>query len=317
MQPAAAAGVVRVAVLVLVAASLLLSGCFNEFDAASAVTVVSLDVAAPDVRSGVIGFRVLVGLDNGGDRSGPLRLELKAYDLGTQLLAGNLSREVGRLGADRTTTITLPIELPRTTGYRMEVDLHESDRLHRSATVSVTNVMALPPNVHETGLKVASLEFLVRNTTAQRTSIESKVYLTNEGAGDSRPLRLQVKAREVSTGLLSDEAWTDVAALPAEATRPVAVRLDVPTNYNYVVEAVLWDGEYLVERGTGNVQLLPTFTVPRDQEVVVTTPDLRDFVGGAGDSSDDEASEMTPGPSFVLLAAALLATLVLLRRRLA
>jgi hypothetical protein len=262
-----------------------------------------IDVAAPLVLSGTIVFAINITLDNTGGPSEPVRLVVKAFDTGTELLTSTNQSALAPLSKDETRTTEVRLDLPRVAGYRFEVSVYESKRIVQSGQTTVSHVAGLPPNLFETGLRIASMDFLVRNVSGSRVDIETSVYITNEGTEASRPLRMEVKAREVSTSLLADEASAEIGAVEPEATRPTNVLLDVPANYNYEVEAVLWDGDYIVERGTGRVQLLPTFTKPAESELVVSSPKLSDFIRapGAGAGSESKA----PGFEWLGLVAAL------------
>lgn len=299
-------------VLVALLLAILLAGCIRQDVRPNTVDIARIDVSAPVVTSGTAVLAVNVTLDNSGAESGDLRLVVRAYDTDTGLLVLTNETRPGKMGEDRTETFEVRMAVPRQSGYRLGVDLYEDDRLVRPDGVTVSNVGGLEPNLFETGIRIGSMDFLVKNVTG-RVDIEAKVYVTNEGRGDARPLRLQVKAREVSTGLLSDEAFTNVSGVPVEATRPFAVRLDVPQGYNYEVEAILWDGDFIVGRGRGTVQLLPTYVKPADTDIVVTRPNLADFAPGeaayrgdgrgayAGD--DGFASEAPAVPGFGAFAA--------------
>lgn len=305
----------------------LLAGCIRSDVEPNHVGIRRVDVAAPVVTSGTAVLAVNVTLDNAGGESGDLRLVVRGYDTDTGLLVITNETSPGRLPGDHTATYEVRLAVPRQAGYRIEVDLFEDERIVRTDGLVVSNVGGLEPNLFETGIKIASMDFLIQNVSG-RVDIEAKVYVTNEGRGDAKPLRLQLKAREVSTGLLSDEASVNVSGVPVEATKPFPVRLDVPQGYNYDVEAVLWDGDFVVGRGRGAVQLLPTYVKPTDTEIVVSRPNLADFAPGASDgrsvgegyyeSTEPAPAVPAPGALAALAAVALVAFLArskVLRRR--
>lgn len=310
----------RPALLAAVLLPLALAGCLREdLQPENHLRIAGIDVAAPRVSSGFATLVVNVTLDNSLGGSGPVRVVVKAFDTSTGLLVRTGEASPGALPKDRTVAAEVPLEVPRRSGYRLEVAAYEDGKIVQTASVTASNVGALPPNLFETGLRLGPLEFLVRDANGTRVAIEAAVYVTNEGAAASQPLRVQVKAREVSTGLLSDEAWGDVPSIAVEATRVVALPLDVPNRYNYEVEAVLWDGDHLAGQARGKVQLLPTFTRNVSEELVVTQPDISDFVRQrdaalAGDLARKEAAAKTPAPG-ALLALGLAGAVALLARR--
>ncbi len=297
----------------------LLAGCLNDFDDAhpSWLSILEVDVSAQRVATGSLDLLVNTTIDNNGGRSGDVELLVKAYDRVTGLLEATQAVDVGRIAKDKTVTAAALLSLPKVHGYRISVTLEEDGQFVRRAEVSLSNVAALPSDRVDAGVVVQSLDFLVQNLTSNRVAVEVAVYLTNEGLGPSRPLELQLKAREISTGLLSDERRLNVPTLPTEETHDLRQALEVPARYNYQVEAILWDGHVVVGQGSGTVQLLPTLTLPADQELVVTEPNLEDFIGGhvgRGESEDSAEDVGAPGAPLVLVLVAI-AVAVVLRRR--
>lgn len=286
-----------------IAALLALSGCINDFDRVleNDLSIHDIDIAAPEVRSGAIDLVIHVVLDNQMARSGDVVVEVRAFDTATGLLKETASSQVGRIGQDKTEVVSVPMTVPRADGYRIEVRVVQDERMHEVRAVTLRNLGALEANVFDTGLRVASMDFLVRNVTGDRVRIVAEVHVINEGTTDSAPLRMQVKAREVSTSLIADEAWVELASIHPEETHIESVSLDVPDDFNYQVEAVVWDDQVIVERGQGNVQLLPTFERPKDTEIEVIDPDVSQF---ARDSSGDEGAR-APGLSLIAAIAAI------------
>ncbi|HEX9815588.1 MAG TPA: hypothetical protein VGB18_01295 [Candidatus Thermoplasmatota archaeon] len=311
----------RAILLALVAVFGTFSGCLNEFEDPvdpHYMRISGIDVAAPIVTSGHVDLLVAVTLDNSGGKSPPVELQVKAFDTATQLLVVTNETSVGSIAKDKTEVIELGLRVPRTSSYRLEVLISEDGRVVQEGSVQLGQVGLLERNLFDTGLTISEMDFLARNVSGSRVTIEAKIYVTNEGSEPSKELRMQVKAREITTGLLADEAEATLSSIGPEATQTAEVQLNVPSGYNYEVEAVVWDREYIVERGTGAVQLLPTFTKPKNEELIVSSPKLDDFVrggGGAGGGSPGGTITRTPGLSLVLVAAVFAATAIVISRR--
>jgi len=314
---------VRGLLLALALLPLALSGCLREdLGPENRLAIAGVDVSAPRVSSGSVWLAVNVTLDNAAGVSGPVRVVVKAFDTGSGLLVVTNEAAPGAIPKDQSVPVLVVVQVPRTSGYRVEVQVLEDGRIAQTAQVQVSNVGALQPNLVDAGLRIAGMDFTVRNATLGRAAIQAAVYLTNEGASASRALRMQVKAREVNTSLLADERWADVPPVALEETRTAAVLLDVPTDQNYEVEAVLWQGNITVERSTGAVQLLPTFTRNLSEELVVTHPDIARFVRDdelarkAADAGGRPSAAMgAPGPEAGLAALAVVGLAIALRRR--
>ena len=274
-----------------------------------------IDVAAPVVTSGHVDLLVAVTLDNSGGNSPPVELQVKAFDTATQLLVTSNETGVGAIPKDKTQVVELGLRVPRTSSYRLEVLISEDGRVVQEGSVQLGQVALLERNLFDTGLAISEMDFLVRNVSGSRVTIEAKIYVTNEGSEPSKQLRMQVKAREISTGLLADEADAELSSIGPEETETAEVQLAVPSGYNYEVEAVVWDGEYIVERGSGAVQLLPTFTKPKNEELIVSSPKLDDFVRGGGGGDPGPTISRTPGLPLVVIVAVLGAAAFIVSRR--
>lgn len=306
----------RPILVVLVLASLVVTpGCLRDFEEPSRIRIRGIDVAAPTVASGRATLEVTTTLDNAGGASAPLRLEVKAYSTQTGLRVARNATDVGSLDGETTQEVRTRLEVPRRDGVRIEVVLFEEDQATRTGRVTVDNVGALEPNLRSTGLSIRSIDFHVEEVgpgnDSRRVRIDARVYVTQEGSARSGTVEMQVKAREVSTDLIADERRRDVGDVGPEETRIFPVTLDVPDGFNYEVEAVLWDGAFIVERGSGHVQLLPERTVQEGEEIVVSDPDLRDLQSpdrdGGSSASDDGAEPTVPGfevPAIVVSAVA-------------
>ncbi|HET6398828.1 MAG TPA: hypothetical protein VFH47_04675 [Candidatus Thermoplasmatota archaeon] len=319
-----------VAVVLALSCAALLGGCtdFEEGPARNQVGIIRVDVAAPVVTAGTVQLDVQVTLDNVAARSGQLNLTVKAFDTTTGMLVATVPRPVGEMPKDRSKTVSIPVTVSRDASYRIEVLLHQDDRLVQRAQVQASNLRNLEPTEYDTGLRIDAIDVQVQDVKDGRATLRCPVYLTNEAGAASRALRLQVKAREVSTGLIADEEWVDVASIGPDRTRPVNVVLQVPDDFNYELQAFLWDGDVIVERGTGRVQLLPTYTEPQGQRVTVTNPDISLFREPGGDYlfdgsrpradpgyQDTDEEGATPGPSLALLGLALAVAAIAFRRR--
>jgi hypothetical protein len=315
----------------------LLAGC-TDFNAQppgpqNRIGIIGIDVSAPVVSAGSVTLAVATTLDNLEAPSGSLNLTVKAYDGGSSMLVRTGRSTVGALAKDKSKEVTISLELPRSVSYRIEVLVEQDGRQVQMGTVQVSNLAALEPTLYDTGLRVASIDVEVKDTKDGHVSLRCPVYLTNEGATASRPLRLQLKAREVSTGILADEQWQDVGPIGRDQTRIQTVLVSVPDKFNYALQAFLWDGDVIVEHGQGQVQLLPTYTKPADQQLVVSNPDIslfrnaaldRDAASGGGGAGQSayyggerpvSSTTQTPGLGLPILAVALAGCALVLRRR--
>lgn len=320
----------RLLVLSLAVLAVAASGCLRDVDAEpeSRLAVEDVDVEATRVTTGRVALEVTPTLLNRGGPSGQVNVTVKAYDKATGLLLTTNRTTVASIPADATRSPSLGIEVPRKNGVRIEVELGPTQRIRKVARLTVSNLAGLSPTVHDTPLSIGTMDFVVREVTGseangtQRVRIETRIYLTNEGADASEPLRVQVKAREANTSLLGDENWTDVGSVVPGATRIVPVNLTVPDGHNYRVEVALWRDSFVLERGRDAVQLLPTSLREAGTELQVSDPNVRRFEdppGGRGDDRPDDGGAPAggagvPGPGAMMVAAAAAGAALLVRR---
>ncbi len=254
-----------------------LSGCLNEFEDANHVRIHSVDVAAPEVRTGVLTLEVHTTLDNGGAQSGHLELELKVFSAASGLLLHEETQQVGRMDKDTSRDVVHRVELDRQASIRLQLSLLQDGQIETQSGAHLNRLDALTTTTHETHVEVGAIDFFVENSTADRAMITAKVYMSNGGGTPSDALRAQIKARDRGTSLMADEVWLDVPGIAVDATIAHEATLDVPRGYNYDVEVVLWDGDVIVGSKTGIVQLLPTIVIDEDEKTVSNEPDLGDF----------------------------------------
>lgn len=279
----------RVALVLVLLSALALTGCLREFDDPHFVRIVGVDLRPANVLSQDVVLNVTSTLDNrGGGASGQLLIEAKAYDEGSGFLLAENRTPVGTLPGDTTRAVSMTVRVPRAGNVRIDVTIFEDEQGKERSSVSTRNLGALEPEVLDTGLRVRDMDFLVQDVSVDganrtRAQIQADLYLTNEADAASEDLRIQVKAREITTSLVSDVQWIDTGSVPAGATLIRSTNLTVADGYNYAIEVLTWRGSVVVARNEDTVQLAPTFAKPKDQELVTTDPNVNDFLAGRGD----------------------------------
>lgn len=316
----------------------LAAGCLREFpepEKPHYVRIANLDLAPAQVLSQDVVLNVTATLDNrGGGESDPMRIVGKAYSVERGFLLAENETHVGVLPGDTTRPLSMRLSVPREGSVRIELTLFEEDLAREKASISASNLGTLEPEIVDTGLRISGLDFVVSNVTganatAQRATIRTDLYLTNEGRAANENLRLQVKAREITTSLVADVAWLETGSVPPGATLIRTTNLSVPDGYNYVFEVLTWRGDAVIARSEGEVRLAPTYEKPKDQEVVVSDPNVRDFLAPTsptavptyyygGDPTAGRGAQpepQVPGFTLPLALAALAAVAVLVSRR--
>lgn len=313
------------------------AGCLREheeYEEPSYLRLAGLDLAPERVLAQDVVLNVTPIVENlGRGDTGEVLVRAKAYSEDTGFRLSENETTAGVIGGESTRIVSQFLRVPRQGSIRVDVSLVEGERVQKVGSISARNLGSLEPEVLDTGLRISDIDFLVQgvggDSNASRATIRSDLYITNEGDAPSENLRLQVKAREISTSLVSDIQWSETGVVEPGTTVIRSVNLTVPQRYNYVFEIITWRGDVVVARSEGTVQLAPTFEKPKDQELVVTNPNLNDFRSPTTASPTYESdrgggfagSGATPTPQVpgFGLAAALLAVaavaLVLSRRR--
>ncbi|MEA1869700.1 MAG: hypothetical protein U9N09_06120 [Euryarchaeota archaeon] len=258
--------------------SLMTCGCLRDFEE-SRLRVTDIDILPERVTSTSVLLNVTTYIENNGNgESGEAKLILKAFDSASGLLVGETTITAGSIDKDKTIPVSQRISVEREGGYRIDVVLFEDDERLRQRSVQISGIGDLTPNVHDIGIKIQEMDFLVENVTGSRVAIGVDIYLTNEGDFTSEDLPMLVKAREVDAGLLADKVWTSTGNIEKEKTIINGCNISVPDNYNYIVETLIWRNDTIVERGEGVVQLNPKRTIPEDEEIVSSDIRVRDFM---------------------------------------
>ena len=286
----------RIALLCgIILVSLMTCGCLRDFEE-SRLGITDLDVSAERVTSTDVLLNVTTYVENNGNgESGEVKLILKAFDSTSGLLVGETTTTAGSIDKDRTVSVSQLIDVEREGGYRIDVVLFEDEKRLRQRSVQISGIGDLTPNINDIGIRIQEMDFLVENVTDSRVAIGVDIYLTNEGDFTSEDLPMLVKAREVDAGLLADKVWITTGNIEKEKTIINSCEISVPDGYNYIVEALIWKNDTIVERGEGVVQLNPKRTIPKDEEIVSSDIRVRDFMEEAAEIEEMEYGRVGGG----------------------
>jgi hypothetical protein len=310
--------------VLLLAGILLLSviscGCIRDFER-SELRIADIDISAERVASANVLLNVTTYTENRGDRSGDVRLILKAFDLESGLLVDQETVTVGSILKRKTKSASQVVKVDRDGGYRIEVVLFEDEQRVDQRTMRISGIGDLTPNVYDIGLRIPEMDFLVKNVTDSKVVIGVDLYLTgvdlyltNEGDITSEDFQVLIKAREMDAGLLADKTWISTGVIKKETTVIRSADIVVPDDYNYIVEALIWKNDTIVERGQGVVQLNPRRTIPEKEKVVSEDIDVEDFMVPE-EAYESGAMKKAPGFTAPVLMLMLILTILIMKRR--
>lgn len=289
---------------------LALSGCTGDSESSS---IEEVHVSASEVRTATVALDVEAVVGAGITGEG-WSLRVQVEDSRTGLLLASESVLLSKVDDARAGSFTIPVEVPRTANVRLEVQVLEDGIVEQQWQVRVQNLDLLAPDVQDTGVRVDHADLNVRAVTDGRVDLGATLYLTNEGATASSPLRAQVVARETTTRLVTDEEWIDVASVPSGGTMLARLGLDLPDEQAYSIETTLWQDAFVVGRTAESLEFGKNGTaVARSVDLVYDAEEDRVYLGDGDSDAEDDAS--APGLPLVGLGAALLVAAVVVRKR--
>lgn len=279
-------------IFLLVSAFVATTGCIRSFEEPSRLQISKIDIAKETVKSSFVELTVTTYVTNYGEKSGNTSLLLKAYNVQTGLLEVQVHNNIRVIGKKITANVVQNIELPKTGDYKIMTELYEGEskiennewydyeygRNVNSGEVIIYGLENLKPDIQDIGIEISEMDFIVRDVDNGTVVIENDLYLINEGRKRSGNYSMLIKARELNAGLIADKEWVRTGHIEPETTVIKSVELKVPDNYNYVVEALIWNNNTIVKRGEGIVQLNPSIKLEekeRIEEQQMRTEDFR------------------------------------------
>lgn len=304
------------------------TGCIRSFEEPSRLQISKIDIASEKVKSSFVELAVTTYVDNYGEQSGNSSLLLKVYNTQTEMLEAQVQDDIGTVGKKKSTSIIQHIELPRSGDYRIEVLLYEDGartgdeqrneygRMVSSGQLKIYDLENLKPDIHNIGIEISEMDFIVRDVANGSVVIENDLYLVNEGRERSGNYSMLVKIRELNAGLIADKKWIQTGHIEPETTVIKSVELTVPDNYNYVVEALIWNNNTIVKRGEGIVQLNPNIKLEENERIEQQQMKAEDFRRSEAEMMSPEAEYAEQQPGFgILLAMSAIGIVAVLRRR--
>jgi PGF-CTERM protein len=312
-------------------------GTASDVERPGRVSMTELTISDDEITGGTATFAVDTYLEHRGPPVANVTVRHRVTDTTTGLVEDTAEREVGTVDADGEVVVSGTVAVPREHSYEIETFLYRDGRRVDAASHTVEGVDALTPAYADTDVEfhrfgggslrdVPAIEYSVESTTDDRATLTVASHLTNTGDDPESNLTLELKARQADSNVVADRATADLSTIEPGTTATPTVELEVATEYDYYLDAVLWrDGTIVgTDRAAANLgpgSLSVNETAGEDGLVV------SDFTGGsgvgagdganAGDASDggeDASAEGTPGFGVAVAVAALFATIAIARR---
>lgn len=222
----------------------------------------------------------------------------RAVDPASDLVVDRDRRTLGNVSGTEERVVNGSLTVAREGEYRLETIIYENGTRTRSTRTRLSGVGSLRPDYAradvrfhrftEVGLPVVQYSIA---DAGNRTTLNVSTFLTNGGGDRAEDLRVTVYARQVDSNIVADRATMRVDAIGAGETVTPDAELEVPDEYNYHLEAVLWKQAVIVDTARSGAALAPRERVPEN-----TTTRERDIEVGDFEESTPEPSP-TPAPS--------------------
>ncbi|HPJ30162.1 MAG TPA: hypothetical protein PLZ42_02085 [Methanothrix sp.] len=278
-------------------AAIVSSGCSETSDSVKGLKIAEMDLSAEEITGATMTINVTTYVENQGRlRSKNASIILKAYETKNNLLEAQVRSEMGPIEKGTTANITDTLELPKRGSYRIEATLFEEEEKRSTASRTVYNLESLTADVDVMNVRIGGMDFMVREAENGTVKIHTEIYFTNVGPTTSPDYRIEVKAREVDSGLVADKRETNVGEIPPQGTVIRSVNLSVPDQYNYRAEVLIWRNASIVGQGEDYVLLKPEMMMEEGQRIESKDIKTRGFVmqevEEAAPAAEMEASPM-------------------------
>lgn len=235
--------------------------------------------------------------------------------------------DVGDLADDGEHEVPANVTVEREGAYRLHTLVYVDGERVQSGYTDVRGVDTLTPEYARTPVafhqfertELPAVEYRIQTVQDNRTTMEITTHLTNQGSTGSDDLRLVVKARQADSNIVADSTELDVGQIAPGRTATPTATLEVPADYNYYLDAVLWKDGVIVGSTRSVANLDPTETLNANQTTREVGLQVGDFeeTGESGEpvareeqtrTVEEETPGFTPIAGLVgLLGAALLA----------
>jgi hypothetical protein len=272
-------------------AALASSGCSEGSGAVKDLKITDMDLAAEKVTGTTVAINVTTYVENSGrSTSKNTTLLLKAYETKTGFLETSIKSEMGAVEKGTTSNLTNTLELPKKGSYRLEATLFEGGEKKSAASRTIYNLEGLPTDVETINVRIRGMDFMVKKAVNDTVQIQSDIYFTNVGPITSPDYDIQVKAREVDSGLVADKKETNVGEIPPQGTVIRSVNFTVPDQYNYQVEVLIWSNGSIVGQGEDYVLLKPEMMMEEGERIESKKIETRGFVVEVEPAAEEPAA---------------------------
>ncbi|WP_418285845.1 DUF7490 domain-containing protein [Halorubrum sp. DTA46] len=327
---AAAAAVLLVSAVGVVAAPDALVDPREGDERPGEIRIADTVVSPGEVRGETAELVLGLDLQHRGSTVENVTVRHRAIGADSGLLVDETTVDVGNVDAEGERTVTGSVDVERAGSYRIETVVFVDGERRTSQTTRVGGVAALTPEYADSpvafdqGSVWPTVAVSVADADNTSAALSVSVSVTNRGDDVSDDVDLRVLVRQAESNVIADEARETVGAVRPGRTSTVTTTVEVPANYNYYVDAALFDDDVRIDETQGVANLNPRETISADetvQDVEFAVEDfasddtaVRDDAADAGDRPD-AVDDQAPGFGVVVALISLLGAALYARRR--
>jgi hypothetical protein len=237
-----------------------------------------VDLKPLKVTTSRVTFAAILLIDHYGNTSDDATLILKVIDRETGLLENEVTKELPVVTGEKTIEVSQEISVKREGGYEIKSIIMDRGKIVESGSVYIGGLEALVPEIRNVGLKVTEMDFSIENITGDTITVTVSLYLENIKDEPSPNLSILIKARQAESNLIADSVWISSGVVKPESTVVKSGTIYVPEGYNYVIEALIWNGDILIGEYNKALTLAPTKAIPEGIEVQPINIEVSKFI---------------------------------------
>ncbi len=262
------------------------------------VELTEITVAPGDVEAETAALVIDAHLRHRGNPSPNTTVVYRAIDDESGMVATVERVEVGTISAEGERNQTQTLTVDREGSYRLEVLVYQDGMRVSSGGKRIAGVGTLTPEFASTSVRFHRFDgdgpppitFSVEDAGPNRTALVTSTYLTNGGSA-TEGLRLEVIARQAESNIIADRQSVQLDRIDAGQTVTPEVRLTVPAEYNYYLDAILWKDGVIVGTTRAAANLDPQRRITVNETVEDVGLEVSDF---EPDSAPDEGDAEPP-----------------------
>lgn len=291
------------------------------------VDVEEVTIAADGTSSGTVDLSVTAYLEHRGGDSENVTVKVRAVGVDSGLVETTRGADVDTISGDREVPVTVDVPVARDGGYRVETVLYDDGQRVATVAKSVRGVGSVQAGghvaFHRFGADLPAVQYSVAEVDGNTTTLDVSTYLTNRGAEPSGDVSVELVVRQADSNVVAARTTVPVDDIRPGTTVTPGATVDVPSEYNYYLDAILRKDGVIVGTARSAANLDPRERIEANTTVRDTGLRVEEFETTRNEAQQTEAGDPSAsggsvpgfGPVAAVVAVAAATTLVATRRR--